>query len=460
MARNKKIVIIGAGSAEFGCVTMMGIMKLPGLHGFELVLVDIDHEKLEAITALARLMNKSWKADMTIGSTTERKEALPGAGYVMLSVAFEREELWTLDQQVGLRYSITHFAENGGPAAFVHTCRNLGVILPILQDIDSLSPNAILIDLTNPMQRICTAARTFQNIQTIGVCHQITFGYYMLGILFREEFGLSFANDYRFRWTDSGIEEWFSIAYRVMERYEIVAAGLNHFTWMLAVRDRATGEDIYPLIVQRIKSFPATFEPLTRRLFDIFGILPVSGDCHLSEYVPYSSDLREKTWERFDIQMYDMEWGKRKRDESWKLVHDIVSGRTALEALQYAYSERAEHVIDAVANNRHTYEEALVLPNNGYIGNLPKGAVVEVPAIITADGPTGVFVGDLPEPIAELCRRQIAINEMTVQAFFKRQKKLVHQLFAIDPMIQDPDVAIRLADEYLELNSKYIPRFD
>jgi alpha-galactosidase len=460
MVRNKKIVVIGAGSAEFGCVTLVGMMKLQGLHGFELVLVDIDEEKLKSITALASKMNQAWQADMKISSSTDRTKALPGAGYVMLSVAIEREDLWMRDHETGLKYHITHYAENGGPAAFVHTCRNLGIILPILLDVDNLCRNAVLFDLTNPMQRICTAARSFTNIQTVGVCHQITFGYYLLGLLFRDELGLSFPNDYRFLWTDQGIKDWFSTAYSVMERFEIKAAGINHFTWMIDVRDRITGEDLYPLIAEQRKRLPPTFEPLTQKMFDIFGIMPVSGDCHLCEYVPYTSDAREQTWHRFDIQFYDMEWGKRKREEGWKLVRDILEDRVGLDALRFAYSERAEHIIDAIANNRHTYEEALNLTNRGYITNLPNEAIVEVPAIISADGSVGVVVGDLPEPIAELCRRQIAINELTVRAFLKRDRKLVYQLFAIDPMIQDPDVAIQLADEYLELNMKYIPQFD
>jgi alpha-galactosidase len=460
MHRSKKIVVIGAGSAEFGCVTLLGMMQLQGLHGFELVLVDIDKERLEAITALARKMNQAWQADMKISSSTDRKEALPGAGYIMLSVAIEREDLWMLDHETGLKYDITHYAENGGPAAFVHTCRNLGIILPILKDIETICPDAVLFDLTNPMQRICTAARSFSKIQTLGVCHQITFGYFLLGLLFRKELGLSFPDDYRFVWTDQGIDDWFTTAYSVMERFEIKAAGINHFTWMLDVRDRNTGEDLYPLIAERRKQLPPTFEPLSQKIFDIFGVMPVSGDSHLTEYVPYTSDAREQTWHRFDIQFYDMEWGKRKREEGWKLVRDILDGRVELDALQFSYSERAEHIIEAIANNRHTYEEALVLPNKGYIANLPSDAIVEVPAIITSDGATGVVVGELPEPIAELCRRQIVINEMTVSAFLNRDRKTVYQLFAIDPMIQDPDVAIQLADEYLKLNKKYIPEFD
>ena len=72
---------------------------------------------------------------------------------------------------------------------------------------------------------------------------------------------------------------------------------------------------------------------------------------------------------------------------------------------------------------------------------------------------TCLVVGCLPEAIASLCRRQISINELTVEAFQKGDRRLVRKLFAIDPMIQDPATAVKLADEYLELYRDYLPTF-
>ncbi len=89
--RNRKIVAIGAGSAEFGLQSLWGIMQTEGLHGFELQLVDIDQEKLSLITRLAEKINRDLGADVRIRATTNREEALPGAGFVILSIAIDRE---------------------------------------------------------------------------------------------------------------------------------------------------------------------------------------------------------------------------------------------------------------------------------------------------------------------------------------------------------------------------------
>jgi alpha-galactosidase len=137
----------------------------------------------------------------------------------------------------------------------------------------------------------------------------------------------------------------------------------------------------------------------------------------------------------------------------------VLEGSQPLDALRPIISERAEIMIDGIANNRHAYEEALNIPNRGYIQNLPEGAMVEVPGILTSEGPTGLVVGTLPEAIAALCRRQISINELTVQALEKGDRRLVYELFSIDPMIQDPAVAVELADDYLRLYKDYLPAF-
>lgn len=157
MQRNKKIVVIGAGSSEFGLDSLAGIMRTEGLFGSELALVDIDLDKLRVLEKLAHRMNREWQAEMTVRATTRREEVLADAGFVILSVAVDREEAWERDHQIGLRHGITHYAENGGPAAFTHACRNLALILPILKDIEAHCPHAHLLTFTNPLTRICTA---------------------------------------------------------------------------------------------------------------------------------------------------------------------------------------------------------------------------------------------------------------------------------------------------------------
>jgi alpha-galactosidase len=91
MAQKRKIVVIGAGSAEFGLDSLAGILRMQGLHGCELVLVDVNEEKLRIVERLASRINREWNSDMRISATADRKSALMDAGFVILSVAVDRE---------------------------------------------------------------------------------------------------------------------------------------------------------------------------------------------------------------------------------------------------------------------------------------------------------------------------------------------------------------------------------
>ncbi|WP_438316430.1 hypothetical protein ACP6EK_00615 [Candidatus Caldatribacterium sp. SIUC1] len=459
MNSQTKITVIGAGSAVFGPPTIVGILKNPNLRGVELFLHDINAQGLEKIHALAENLNANLSAEARIRSSTNREEALDGADFVILSVAVDRETCWKLDREIALKYGINHYAENGGPGSFAHTARNLSVIMPILRDMEKYCPNAWLLNFTNPVPKICTAAARYTKIKTIGICHQIQFGYFILAGLFAEELGLKIPKDFNFRWNDQSIALFRLMSKKARERFFIRAFGLNHFTWMLSVTERETGKDLYPEIRERVpkirKTLPS-FEPLTMEVFEVFGLLPVPGDCHLCEYLPYTHNVHRKTWERYDIQMYDFEWAKRGREKMWEEIEQAVRGEIPLSRFEELETERGEFIIAGILRNLNAYEEAVNIANAGYIPNLPEGAIVEVPALLGSEGPVGLGGGKLPEPIAELCRRQILITELMVRAIVEEDKKLALEALALDPMIDDLEVARKLLEEYLTTFAPYL----
>ena len=295
--KRTKIVVIGAGSASFGLTNLGAILGTPELHGSELCLVDINQQGLQSILKLAKRINTEWGSGFTISGGTERREYLPGADFVVLSIAVDREKCWRLDHEIGIRYGIMHYAENGGPGALMHTARNLAVVMPILRDMEELCPDAWLLNFTNPVPRICIAAARYTKIKAVGICHQIGFGYMMAGNILSRDLGIPVPPDYVFRWDRifAGADEYGSIKKRAEEKLDILAAGINHFTWMLSIRDQQTGADLYPLLRERIKTHNPAFEPLTKEVFDLFGLFPVPGDCHLVEYLPYTHNMQRDT---------------------------------------------------------------------------------------------------------------------------------------------------------------------
>lgn len=456
MDKKAKVTVIGAGSAAFGLSTLVGILRHPDLQGVELFLHDIDENGLEKIRKLAEKMNETWGSGVKINSSVERGKALEGADFVILSIAIDREKCWKLDRDIALRYGINHYAENGGPGAFAHTARNLSAIMPILQDMEKYCPEAWLLNFTNPVPKICTAVNLYSSIKTIGICHQINFGYFILAALFADELDLRLPRDFNFRWNDRSMSLFQVMSKKAREKFIIRAWGLNHFTWMINVTEKGTGRDLYPEIGRRMETISPSFEPLTQEVFRVFGLLPVPGDCHLCEYLPYTHNVSRKTWERYDIQMYDFEWAEKGRQKMWEKIERAVEGKEPLEGWKEVETERGEFIIAGILKNLNSYEEAVNIPNQGYIVNLPDEVIVEVPAILGSEGLIGLGGCELPEPIAELCRRQALINELVVRAIVEEDRKLAQEAFAIDPMIDDLEVAKELLDDYLEAFDSYL----
>jgi len=249
------------------------------------------------------------------------------------------------------------------------------------------------------------------------------------------------------------------ITHQAMERVDIKAAGLNHFTWMLDLRDRHTGEDLYPLFAERWAAFDPTFEPLTRRVYQAFGCFPIPGDEHLCEYLPWASDPVTQPWKKYEISLYDWDL----MDQLRGVLHDDIAklgaGKTTIDHLRDADSEGALEMIENVAGAGNHYHLAVNLPNQGYIANLPDGAIVEVPGLVSGAGVRGVGVGALPEPVAALCRREITVVQLCVDAAIHGDRQAALQCLLLDPVITDLDVARQILDDYLETYREYLPQF-
>jgi len=171
--RSPKIVLIGAASVIFGPTTIRDLLLSPALQGSEIVLVDIAGEGLEPVLHFAERLNEVLGRECRISATADRRQALPGADFVVVSVAVDRERTWKLDFEIPLRHGVRHvLGENGGPGGLSHSLRNIPLLLDIARDIEALAPRAWVINFTNPMSRLCSALARHTRLRFVGLCHQ------------------------------------------------------------------------------------------------------------------------------------------------------------------------------------------------------------------------------------------------------------------------------------------------
>lgn len=456
-----KVVVIGAGSASFGLSTLATLMRSEALHGSTLCLVDINREGLEIMTALAYRLNQEWGAGMTIERSADRACVLDGTEFVILSIEVgPREKLWRMDWEIPLRHGLRQpYAENGGPGGFAHTARNVPTVLDVARDMERYCPGAWLINFTNPLPRLCLAVHRYTNVRVVGLCHQIWRGYIIIGVVLAEKLGVEVPEGLVMNSWPSGIPIRRQVLAQTYPLLDIKAAGLNHFTWMLDIRHRQTGEDLYPLFRERFLNFDPDFEPLTREMLRIFGRCPVPGDDHLCEFLPWLHDPQTQPWKKYGVPLYAWHEQEARRQENFRRADAIASGREAAEPLRHVRSEGAVEIIEGILYDRNLYMEAVDVPNRGHITNLPDGAVVEVPAVISGTGVRGLAMGDLPEPIAELCRREIAVQSLVVDAAVTGDRDLALQALLLDPTMNDIDRARAILDDYLAAYEAYLPQF-
>jgi len=457
-----KIVVIGAGSASFGENTLSTLVRSKKLRGSTLSLVDHNPETLDTVKRLAERLNREWDSGITITAHTHHQEALEGAGFVVSAIEVgAREGLWRKDFEIPLKYGVRQpYAENGGPGGFAHAARNIGPIMGIAKVMEQACPDAWFINFTNPMIRICDALNRHSKIKAVGLCHQIFIGYTMVGIALAKDLGIEVPEGIVGMQADPMQAPLHNqVKTQIVPRVDIRAAGLNHFSWIISIRDRQTGEDLYPLFRKRFFELDPAFEPLTRRLFDAFGLFPVPGDSHLCEYLPWVSDPVTKPWEKYHLPLYDWDLNAAVREFEHERLKSMADGEATIDGLKDTDSEGALEMIENVAGASNHYHLAANLSNQGQITNLPLGCTVETPVVVDGDGIHPVHVGAFPEPVAEILRREVTVAQLSVDATVEGSRVKALQCLLLDPVVNDFELAKQILDDYLTSYKEYLPQF-
>ncbi len=441
--RTTKIAMIGAGSHSFGLGTLQDIIAhAEELRGSTVVLNDINQDALDLMAAVARGLNQEAGAGLSFEATTDQRSALDGAEFVITAVEVDRMPAWQQDWEIPLRHGIKQvLGENGGPGGLGHTLRVAYLMLQVARNVEAVAPQALLLNFTNPMSRVCLALNRYTSLDIVGLCHQIGAGYHIVGRT------LGLVEKPR-DWA-----EWLQQTARLHRKLDIRAAGLNHFTFMYDIRDNETGEDLYPEFRRRIVGMPADFQPFSRRMLDAFGLFPASGDDHAGEYVSFA-------YETSTMAGYDFAGSARHdRELNEKLRKAIATPGGCKGYLAQTSGERAIPIIDAVLHNKNQYEVALNLPNRGCIPGLPDWAVVELPGVVSGLGLRGVSVPAFPPALTALLSQQIAVQDRAVEAAIHGDRQAALQALLLDPVVSSYEAAVNVLDGLLAVHASQLPQF-
>ena len=426
-----KLVAIGIGSAIFGLELLRDVFQVPEFRGAELWLVDTQPEALARMAKLADRLNTAAGWDVQVHHTPDRLEALGAADFVVTSVAVDRISAWQTDHALALSHGFASvLSENGGPGGLSHTLRSVPLMLEIGQDVERLAPNAIMFNYTNPENRVCLAMRRHTTTRVVGLCHSVA----------------------------EAIDRCARVLGRPRSEIDARAAGTNHFTWFTSVRDKRDGSDLMPEFRRRTLAGDPKRAPLSRLLIERLGSQPAIGDDHIGEYLPWAAEV-------IGTAGYDFEKHERRSRADIAMIEAWGSGAESVEPLLAEPSREslvdhssAEIMGDLIAH-RTRRRPSFILPNEGYIDNLPADSVVEVPGLVEAGVPRGLPVGSLPEHVAALVRHELAIQDVAVEAAVDGSRDLALRALLLDPVVTSVTAAERFLDDILKVHRALLPRF-
>lgn len=439
---DKKIVLIGAGSAAFGPPTFIDLNLSESLAGSTIVLVDIDTEKLQMMYEVLSEDNKKLGNKFNIESTPNREKALKGADFVINSTEHgDRFELRWQDNTIPRKHGSTErMGENGGPGGFFHSARQIPEIIKIAKDTKRICPSAFFINYSNPMSRICLALkRAVPELKMFGLCHQIE-------LLIPHHLPKIIDKD--------------------LKDLQIITGGLNHFAFLTGLKEITTGKDLMPIFNENCLTYFKDkwdrfhYADLTFEIYKRFGWFPYVGDNHICEYLQFGSHYT--TAQDLTDWINRMELGKRAINFQLKWFYKrLKKGKYPKDGMliKDPSGERAIPIIEAIIEDSNSYEIAVNIPNNGIIENLPQDLVIECSGTVNKDGIQGVKLGNIPKNIAAILRIEASIQDLCVDAIFQESKELAINCLAMDVNCGSFEMAEAIFDEMVEVQKAYLPNF-
>ncbi len=420
--KGPKIAIVGAGSYFFGRKLIWAMNRLEGLTDGHLALVDIDPQTLETMRRLAEKAKEGSKASYTVSASTDFREALPDADFVILSFSNRNAHYRGIDVNISAESGIRMCSgDTIGPGGVFRTLREFPQIMEIAKVVETACPSAWLINYINPSSVFGIALSKYTKTKSLALCDS-----------------LHLPNaKYRFM-------ELIGLDRKDLKDFSMRVAGVNHFTWMLECSFK--GEDMMPRIHTALRHLgqsetddlaKAAFNKrIAAKLADVYGAIPVCV-AHTKEYLPY--------WQGYGplveiedtppLKLFEHEYRQSQTDTFMQENVDYGSGK--LPIAEFHEKEKSDHATDLIQaiwndSGRHLYVN---VPNRGAVSNMADDALLELECICDKNGADPIPAPEMPVGLNGLQRQILDTHELTVEACIKKDRSLLLRALAVDPIV-------------------------
>lgn len=434
--------MIGAGSIGFTRRLMMDILAVEAFRDTEFRFMDINEQNLRMVAELCRHMISKNGLPATVVPTTNQREAIQGADYVICTARVGGLEAFRHDIEIPLKYGVDQcVGDTLGPGGIFYGLRTIPVLLDLARDMRELAPNALLLNYSNPMAINMWALRRAGGVHAVGLCHGV----------------------------QSGHRQIAKALALPPEEVDYICAGINHQTWYIQVTHK--GQNRLPDLLEAFENNPdlSRAEPCRIDVLRRFGYYSTESNGHLSEYLPWYRKNKEEIdrWICPDTWIGGQTGGYLRRvqdarNEYAEMYPKWMSGESEYIALGQRSVEHGSYIIEALETGR-VYRGHFNIENRGLITNLPDGCTVEIPCYADRNGISAGWVGQLPMGCAATCRASVSVQEMAVEAALTGNRELVKLAVLHDPLtaaVCGTEQVWSMCDEMLEALAPWLPQFN
>lgn len=435
-----KITLVGGGSYSWTPGLARDFLSNGFFNGIEVCLYDINEPALNDLIQLCSIYQKQIsKNSIRFRKTTDLKEALSGASYVIVAISHGGLEAELEDHRIARKYGFYNLkGSEVGIAGCSRTLRHVPEFLRIAKEMEKYCPSAMLLNVTNPLTSITRCINKYTSIKSAGFCHGVINHLDILRPLF-------------------GADDWQGV--------EFTVAGVDHCTWQLEVKYK--GKDALQIMRDKglieaakqgseIASYDDPFAGVENQrlrflLWDIIGYLPAISDEHCVEF--FGQMMKTEESRKYYGITYDRIVDRKKSVIKVKeKVKGILNGT---QKPSFHDSGEILHKFIAALNGGGEITGVINYPNMGQIGNLPKGTVVETKCLVDSNGVHPINAGELP-PILESIVRPVAIREeLYMEAAVENDVKKLRGALSMDPLVNDFRKIDGISSELMNYNRKF-----
>ncbi len=423
-----KLAYVGGGSTRAPGTMASFVHQGANFNGSEVVLIDLNEERLGLVKTLTDKLARANGLDLTITTTTDRRAGLTDCDAVLTSFRPGGFEARYLDESIPLKHGVIG-QETQGPGGFFMALRSIYVMQGIVADMEAVCPGAILFNYTNPINLVSEAVTHHTDIPTISLCEgPITFPQ-----------ALARAADLD------------------PDKVDAVMVGLNHGSW--TVRHLYDGADMIPLLqaaYARKRDDPA-LSAHNRRWLELAATMgSIPADYFLYYYFKDDilAELQAKPTTRSqDIMAQVPDYWQHYREQAQADVPVLNPNRSrgGINELELAID-----VMDAVFNDRKEVWPVNV-PNRGAIADLPDDMVVEVQGFVDRNGVAPLTHGHLPRHVVGLVKMLGEYQALTAEAAWSGTRRDGIRALASNPLCFSLPSAEALYDEMAAAHKDYLP---